>query len=312
MEKIILKNSNLEVSRLCVGGCPFGGHGWGATSHEDFVEAINYGLDCGINFFDTADVYGLGKSEELLGENLRGVRDKVVIATKFGVVVGDGPTRYDNSPEYIRKSCEGSLRRLQTDYIDLYQIHYRDENIPLCDVVETLKSLQEEGKIRYFGLSNIHSEHSLELTPFKNVFVSFQDEYSLACRKNEEDLKKLSSEFNMTPLTWGSLGQGILTGKYDKNVSFDQNDRRSRDVYVNFHGEKLLKNLQIVEKMREISKEINKSLSAIAIRFILDYLKDSVVIAGVKTKKQLEGNVQALGWNLEREYISQLEKISLE
>ncbi len=312
MEKISLKNSDLVVSRLCVGGCPFGGHGWGNVNRDDFVEAINYGLDCGINFFDTADVYGLGKSEELLGVNLKSVRDKVVIATKFGVVVGDGPTRYDNSPLYIRKSLEGSLKRLQTDYIDLYQIHYRDEKTPLCDVVDTLKSCQEEGKIRYFGLSNIHKDNIEEIKPYKGVFVSFQDEYSLACRKNEEDMKYLSEELNMTPITWGSLGQGILTGKYDKNVSFDSNDRRSRDVYVNFHGEKLLKNLQIVEKMRGISKEINKSLSAIAIRFILDYLKDSVVIAGVKTKKQLEGNVQALGWNLDREYISQLEKISLE
>lgn len=310
METIKLKNSDLEVSRLCIGGCPFGGHGWGNVSEEDFVDAINCALENGINFFDTADVYGLGASERLLGKYLHNVRDKVIIGSKFGVKVGNGATTYDNSPAYINECIEGSLERLKTDYIDLYQIHYRDENTPISDVVEALQKLQEQGKIRYFGLSNIHKDNIKELEPYKNLFVSFQDEYSLACRKNEEDMNYLSDSINMTPITWGSLGQGILTGKYDKNVSFDANDRRSRDIYVNFHGDKLLKNLDIVEEMKNISGEINKTLPAIAIRFILDYLKDSVVIAGVKTRKQLESNISALGWNLDNKYIKSLSLIS--
>ena len=310
METIKLKNSDLEVSRLCVGGCPFGGHGWGNVCEDDFVDAIECALDKGINFFDTADVYGLGTSEKLLGKNLHSVRDKVIIGSKFGVKVGNGATVYDNSPDYINKCIESSLNRLNTDYIDLYQIHYRDEKTPLSEVVETLKKLQDQGKIRYFGLSNVHKDNLEELKPYKNIFVSFQDEYSLACRKNENDMNFLSEEINMTPITWGSLGQGILTGKYDKNCSFDSNDRRSREIYVNFHGDKLLKNLEIVEEMKKISSEINKTLPAIAIRFILDFLKGSVVIAGVKNRKQLESNISALGWKLDKKYIDSLNTIS--
>ena len=122
----------------------------------------------------------------------------------------------------------------------------------------------------------------------------------------------ISKRLEVTPLTWGSLGQGILTGKYDKNVTFEANDRRSRDIYVNFHGEKLIKNLKIVEELKKISNEIDKSVSAVAIRWILDYLSDSVVIAGVKNINQLNGNREALGWNLSEEHIKILEMISKE
>ncbi len=310
MEKIILKNSDLEVPRLCIGGCPFGGYGWGDFSNEDFTEAIEYALDIGLNFFDTADVYGLGDSERLLGECFKNRRDKVIISTKFGVVFHYGSTGYNNNPQFIKRAIEGSLKRLQTDYVDLYQIHYRDNETPLGDVVEALNSLKEEGKIRYFGLSNIHEDNIDEIKPFINTFVSFQNEFSLACRKNEEDMHFFANEYSMTPFTWGSLGQGILTGKYDKNVTFGANDRRKRKEYVNFHGEKLLHNLQIVDEMRKISKEINKPISAIAIRFILDYLKGSVVLVGVKNKKQLEDNASALGWNLRSEQIKILDEIS--
>ena len=114
----------------------------------------------------------------------------------------------------------------------------------------------------------------------------------------------------MTPLTWGSLGQGILTGKYDKNCTFDSNDRRSRDIYVNFHGEKLLKNLKIVDVLKEIAKEVNKSIPAVAIRWILDYLENSVVLAGVKRISQVQSNLEAFGWNLTKEQINRLNEIS--
>ncbi|MBQ7257750.1 MAG: aldo/keto reductase [Abditibacteriota bacterium] len=312
MEKVNIKNTDLYVPRICVGGCPFGGYGWGIVNYDDVIETIYSAMDLGANFFDTADVYGLGESERIIGDCLKGRRDKAVIATKFGVVFDyQTKRRYNNSEIYIRRAIEGSLRRLQTDYIDLYQVHYRDGETPLDEVVNTLKALQQEGKIRYFGMSNIHQEQALELKPFKDVFVSFQNEFSLACRKNEEDMHVFSSEYNMTPLTWGSLGQGILTGKYDKNVKFTKDDRRSRKEYVNFHGRKLSKNLKIVDELKKISDEINKPISAIAIRFILDYLKDSIVLVGVKNKKQLEDNVKALDWNLTQEQLDLLNKKSI-
>jgi len=121
---------------------------------------------------------------------------------------------------------------------------------------------------------------------------------------------ELSDELSLTPLTWGSLGQGILKGKYDKNSTFGSDDRRSRDIYVNFHGEKLIKNLEIVEEMKSISEKIGKPVSAIAIRWILDHLKDSVVIAGIKNPSQLKGNAAALGWTLDKEFIDTLDKKS--
>lgn len=310
MEYVILKNSDLRVSRLCMGGCPLGGYGWGEIQENELIDAVHRALELGVNFFDTADTYGLGKSEETLAKALGNRRKDVIIATKFGVRVENGKTFYDNSPEYIKKACLASLKRLNTDYIDLYQIHYRDNKTPLSDVVKTLDGLKAEGKIRYYGLSNIHKKDLDELEKYKNKFVSFQDEYSLACRKNEKDIKLLKDKLGLSFLTWGSLGQGILTGKYDKDVKFTSNDRRSRDIYVNFHGDKLLKNLEIVEEMKKIAVKVDKPLSAIAIRWILDYMPESVVLVGVKRPSQIENNNEAFGWKLNQEYIEILNKIS--
>ena len=312
MEYTTLKNSDLKVSRICMGGCPMGGYGWGEVQENELIDAVHAALDQGITFFDTADTYGLGQSEITLGKALGEHRKDVIVASKFGVRAGNGKTVYDNSPEWIREALHGSLERLGTDYIDLYQIHYRDNITPISVVVETLEDLQKQGYIRYFGLSNIHREDLKELQPYVGKFVSFQDEYSLACRKNEADMLMIADQMRMTPLTWGSLGQGILTGKYDKNTVFDSNDRRSRDIYVNFHGEKLLKNLEIVEVLKKIAKEHEKSVASVAIRFILDYLPESVVLCGAKRPSQIIGNAEGAGWSLSKEEIEMLKKISSE
>ncbi len=137
-----------------------------------------------------------------------------------------------------------------------------------------------------------------------------QDEYSLACRKNEQNLQRLSHEYQMTPFTWGSLGQGILTGKYDKHSVFESNDRRSREIYVNFHGEKLLRNLEIVEVMKEIAANHGKPVSAVAVRFILDWLQGSVVLVGAKRPAQILGNIEGMDWNLTEQELRMLDKVS--
>lgn len=310
MEYLTLKNSDLYVSRLCMGGCPMGGYGWGNVQEQELLDAVSAALDAGINFFDTADTYGLGQSERTLGKALGSRRDQAVIATKFGVRVENGHTFYDNSPQWITAACEGSLQRLGSDHIDLYQVHYRDRKTPISAVLEALERLREQGKIRYFGLSNIHRENLPELTAWAGKFVSFQDEYSLVCRKNEEDMIALAQDLSMTPLTWGSLGQGILTGKYGASAAFGKDDRRSREIYVNFHGEKLVKNLQIVEAMRPIAAAHGKSVSAVAIRFILDHLPGSVVLCGAKRPAQILGNAEGLGWNLTDAELSCLDSIS--
>lgn len=311
MEYITLKNSDLTVSRLCMGGCPMGGYGWGVVQEKELIEAVHTALDQGITFFDTADTYGLGQSEITLGKALGEHRKDVVVASKFGVRVGGGKTVYDNSPEWIQQALEASLKRLGTDYIDLYQVHYRDGVTPIAVVIETLEEMKRKGYIRYYGLSNIHQADIPELLPHVGKFVSFQDEYSLACRKNETDMVHLSEQLHMNPLTWGSLGQGILTGKYNKeNAVFGSDDRRSRAIYVNFHGEKLMKNLEIVEVMRGIAQRYKKPVSAVAIRFILDHLPESVVLCGAKRPSQVLGNAEGADWKLSEEDLNTLDEVS--
>lgn len=310
MEYLTLAHSDLKVSRLCMGGCPLGEYGWGAVDHNALVRTVEAAVDNGITMFDTADIYGLGSSEEILGQVLGEKRKQVVIATKFGVRIENGKTYYDNSKGWIRKAVEGSLKRLNTDYIDLYQIHYRDGKTPMADIVESLQELRKEGKIRYFGLSNITVDDIVELIPYKEQFVSFQDEYSLATRKNEMIIQGVQETLELTPMSWGSLGQGILTGKYSKDSFFGEDDRRSRDIYTNFHGEKLLHNLAIVDELKRISQLNCHSVPSIAIRFILDYIKNSIVLVGIKNERQLAANLEAMEYNLSNEYINFLLRIS--
>lgn len=312
METTDIGRTGLEVSRLAFGGCPMGGHGWGATSRDDFIAAIRAALDVGLNFFDTADVYGLGEGERTLGDALRGSREAAVIATKFGVRVEGGQTSYDNSPSWIRAALDASLRRLRTEYVDLYQVHYRDGVTALDDVVTTLLELQEQGKIRHLGLSNIDAGNGYEVGSHPGVFSTFQNEFSLANRDHEDDIAVFTSKQGMVPLTWGSLGQGILSGKYDATSDFGAGDRRSRPTYVNFHGDKLAHNLRIVEILCRVAGEVGTSAAAVAIRWILDRLPGSVAIVGIKSIRQLEGNLEALGWNLSPADFAELDAVSLD
>lgn len=314
MEYIYYKD--LKLSRFCMGGCPMGEYDWGETSENDFVQAIHEALDQGVTFFDTANTYGLGKSEETLAKGLGTHRHEVVIQSKFGVRVMQDmvgrKTIYDNDTKYIRKALEGTLQRLGTDYVDIYTIHYRDYSTPIEEVMGCLNQLKKEGKIRYAGISNIHKNEIDELLEFKGCFATCQDEFSLACRKNEDDLRLVYERIGAIPMTWGSLGQGILTGKYDANVRFGENDRRRRDVYINFHGEKLKNNLKIVKTMQPIAESHRKTCAALAIRFILDYLKDSIVTVGVKNVSQMKSNLEGLDWKLNEDELKTLDLISRE
>lgn len=287
-----------------------GGHGWGNVSRAEFVTAIQAALNAGLNLFDTADVYGLGEGESTLGEAIQGRREDAVIATKFGVRVEGGRTFYDNSPAWITSSLEASLKRLNTDYIDLFQIHYRDESTHMDEVTSTLLGLQLQGKIRQLGLSNVSKADIPDIGAYAHHFATFQNEFSLANRNHEDSIRTLTNELNLTPLTWGSLGQGILSGKYDSSSTFGPEDRRSRATYVNFHGQKLEHNLRIVEVLKRIASEIDKSVSAVAIRWILDYLPGSVAIVGIKNLAQLQANLTALDWHLPAEALTELEHVS--
>jgi aryl-alcohol dehydrogenase-like predicted oxidoreductase len=285
-----------------------GGHGWGTDIVEaDLLDSVRTALDIGVNFFDTADVYGLGKSEELLGKALFGNRQNAVIATKFGVRYENGKSMYDNSPDWITYSLEGSLKRLGTEYIDLYQIHYRD-NTPLDEVIRCLEKHKESGKIRYIGITNLKSVD--EIKGYEKYFVSTQNEYSLSNRSNEQLLRALYTDYLLSPLTWGSLGQGVLSGKYDKNTVFSEKDRRSRPIYVNFHGQKFEKNLRIVSELRNITEKYGVPIPAVAIRWILDNLQGSIVLVGIKHPNQIIENVKAFDWFLSRDELNLLDHLS--
>jgi myo-inositol catabolism protein IolS len=293
-----LKGLPFEVSRLCIGGCPAGEYGWGNVSRDDIERAMLHAVEMGVNFFDTADAYGLGRSEETLGETLRACRGRIAIATKFGVRVENGKTFYDNSPAYIERALAASLKRLHTDYIDLYQVHYLDGITPIPQLMEALIAHKQKGDIRAIGLSNLNPADLPELLPYREHIASFQNHFSLAHRDDEAVIRDIAARLAAIPLTWGSLGQGILTGKYGSNVHFGADDRRSRAVYDNFYGEKLQKNLRIVEVMRPIATAHNVPVSAVAVRWIWDELPDSVVITGVKSPEQAEANAAAMTFEL--------------
>ena len=310
MNTITLKQTDLTVSRLCIGGCPAGEYGWGNVSRAEVEQAMRLAVDMGINFFDTADAYGLGRSEETLGETLAAYRGSVVIATKFGVRVEGGKTFYDNSPKYIERALAASLKRLRTDHIDLYQVHYLDGVTPIPTMMEALIKHQEKGDIRAIGLSNIAVDHVAELAPYREHIATFQNHFSLAHRDDEAAMRTIAADLGIAPLTWGSLGQGILTGKYTADVKFDASDRRSRAVYDNFYGDKLHKNLRIVEAMRPIAKAHNVAVASVAVRWILDALPDSAVITGVKSPAQAKDNALALGFVLNKDELNALNEAS--
>ena len=311
METIVMKGLPFAASRLCIGGCPAGEFGWGNVSRADIEAAMLRSLELGVVFFDTADTYGLGRSEETLGDVFHAHRSKVLLATKFGVRIEGGKTFYDNSPAYIETALTASLKRLHTDYIDLYQVHYLDNVTPVPVMMEALIAQKEKGRIRAIGLSNIHQSHIAAFAPYAAHLSTFQNHFSLAYRTEEESIRDISNQLSISPMTWGSLGQGILTGKYDETVHFDADDRRSRPIYENFHGEKLLQNLQIVKAMRPIAEKYSVSISSVAVRWILDTLPKSVVITGVKTPKQAENNALALTFSLTPDELSLLNNVSL-
>ena len=312
MEYVQLNHSDLTVSRFCMGGCPMGGYQWGETNQQDFVRAIQTGLEAGVTFFDTADTYGLGQSEKTLAKGLGNHRKDVVIQTKFGVRAGNGKTVIDNSPAWIREALDHSLKRLNTDYIDLYVVHYWDRKTPAEEIIDELERQKAAGKIRYFGLSNVKPNELPQCVPHKGQFVTAQHEFSLCCRDKEGELRLLEAEMDTTPMTWGSLGQGMLTGKYKEGVTFPANDRRRREVYVNFHGDKLKRNLKIVETLKMIAAVHNVSCAATAIRFIMDYLPTAIPIMGMKNALQMQDNLRSLDWHLSPEEVSLLNRVSLE
>ena len=311
-------STHLRCSQLGFGCCPLGGHGWGALDMTDAGYAIDKAIDHGVSLFDTADVYGLGESERRLGRTLGKKRKDVLVATKFGVRRAGGTTYHDNSMLWLDEALEASLQRLGTDWIDIYQVHYLDRKTPPDELVEALEAKRRAGKIRYYGFSNANEflldSVAAAATPGPESdqgLVSFQSEYSLLRREHESSIKDIQQKLNLLFCSWGSLAQGMLTGKYDDNTLFAECDRRSRAEYVNFHGDRRDRSLRIVDVVREIAGARQKTPAQVAIRWIIDHLGGGAcVLTGVKSVKQLDDNLGAFGWKLTPDELARLNEAS--
>jgi myo-inositol catabolism protein IolS len=299
MEYGKLGKTGLEISRIGFGCWAIGGHGYGKVDDAESIEAIRKALDAGVNFFDTADVYGFGHSEEILSKALGEERTSVVVASKFGVTWDrSGRTSYDCSPKRVVKALENSLRRLRLEAIPLYQIHWYDNVTPLSETLEALKRCQEAGKIRHIGCSNFPLQLLSQAEELCGI-ESLQRPYNLFERSLENDMMACVDQLNVSVIAYNVLARGLFSGKYTFHTVFGEADTRSLDS--NFRGEQLTRNLEFVSRIREIGRAYGKTPSQVAIRWALDNERVTSALVGAVTKRQVLENVGAAGWNLSSE-----------
>jgi myo-inositol catabolism protein IolS len=302
------KLGDLLVSRIAYGCWAMGGHGWGKVNDDDSIKAVHKALDLGINFFDTADVYGFGHSEVTLKKALGTKRQDVVIATKFGVTWdAQGKIGRNCSAKYMVSALENSLKRLDVECISLYQIHWPDAQVAIEETMDALQRAQQQGKIRYIGCSNFTGVEVKEASGFGGL-NSVQAPYSLLDREIETEFVGNGIKNKMAVLSYGSLTKGLCSGKFTEHTVFEENDTRSKDP--NFIGERFKKNLQIVEQLKHIGVKYNKSSAQVALRWVLDTPGITASIAGIKTAAQVEENSKALQWALSTEDYEFLSKYS--
>ncbi len=296
LETVPLVTGFPAATRLGMGCWAIGGHGWGRVQDDDSVRAVNCALDRGVSFFDTADAYGLGKSESLLSEILGNKRHSLIIGTKGGVKWDDcGNVWTDISPESLRQSLEGSLRRLRLDTIPLYYIHKPDNFTRIGDSIAALRRFQDEGKIVDIGVANFRPEQLLEALKVAPVKV-----VQLRLNLFEQDLlkeyQKICREYSVQLVAWGALADGLLTGKFGSNSSFGPDDHRSR--MADFIGKRYSCNLECVLQLTEFAAERGVPLSQLALRWVLDSSDVTMSLFGAKTDLQVEQNMSASSWRL--------------
>jgi aryl-alcohol dehydrogenase-like predicted oxidoreductase len=290
MEYMILGKSDLYVSRIALGTWAIGGKGWGNVDEKSAARAIDAAIDGGINFIDTAPYYGFGKSEEVVGEAVKNRRDKVILATKCGLSLAPMPVR-DLSPEAMEKELDDSLRRLGTDYIDLYQCHWPDPKTPIEKTMAALMKFKEQGKIRHIGLCNFSNAQLLAALEYGDV-ISLQAQYSLLERSVEEKIRATCQENNISLLPYGPLGGGVLTGKYPERPRFSMRDARS--FFYKYYSEKNWPPVAVLlDEMRQIAEPLGATPAALAISWLLSRPTVASVIAGARTPAQAAGNIEA-------------------
>ncbi len=310
MEYRKLGSSNLKVSVIGygawgIGGAPF----WNNEGHGKSLDSIRKAFDLGINFFDTAPVYGFGHSEELIGKALKPVRDKVIIATKCGLRWDKealGSIRKDASRNSILEEIDLSLKRLDTDVIDLYQVHWPDVETSQKETMETLLEIQQKGKIRYIGVSNYSVEQIKECLQVAKI-VSLQPEFSLLARDIQQDTVQVCLENNIGIVAYSPLSSGVLTGKYDKDTKFK--DWRSKGIIGTFTGEGFVRNIEKVDQLKAIADAEGKTCGQMAINWVLRQEGLTTALVGVKNPNQVGENLKSVGWKPSSRNCERIEKI---
>jgi aryl-alcohol dehydrogenase-like predicted oxidoreductase len=313
MELRTFGTTGVRVSPLCLGAMMFGE--WGNTDHDEAIRIIHAALDGGINFIDTADVYSAGESEEIVGKALKGRRDKVVLATKVHGSMGDDPNEFGNSRRWIIKEVENSLRRLQTDWIDLYQIHRPEADTAIDETLGALTDLVRQGKIRYIGSSTFPASQIVEAQWVaerrnRERFVCEQPPYSLIVRGIEADVLPTCKRYGMGVIPWSPLAGGWLTGKWRKGQDVPDSTRAERlpqryDLSLPQNQRKL----EAVEQLAQLAEEIGISLIHLAIAFVIRHPAVTAAIIGPRTMEQLESQIGAADVELSAEVLDRIDQI---
>jgi aryl-alcohol dehydrogenase-like predicted oxidoreductase len=297
----------LKVSQIglgCMGMSEFYGH----PDDTESDRAIKRAYELGITFFDTSDMYGPYKNEILVGKALKDIRKNVVIATKFGIMrTGDPKVRGINGrPEYVKTSCEGSLKRLGTDYIDLYYLHRVDPNTPIEETVGAMGELVKEGKVKYIGLSEASAE-TLKRAHKEHPITALQSEYSLWTRDPEDEILKAVKELGIGFTAYSPLGRGFLTGRFKTIDDLDEDDYRRHSP--RFQGENFEKNLKLVDKIKELAKKRNIKPSQLALAWVLNQGDFIFPIPGSTKISHIEENIEATSIRLTREELNQIDEL---
>ncbi|PLR84899.1 aldo/keto reductase [Bacillus sp. V33-4] len=306
-EKVRIGNTDLYVNRIGLGTNAVGGHNIYPNLSEDTgKEVVRTALDNGINFLDTAFIYGPERSEELIGEVVKenGNRSDVVIATKGAHKFVNGEVVLDNSPAFLKEAVEGSLKRLQTDYIDLFYIHFPDEHTPKAEAVGALKELKDAGKIKAIGVSNFSIEQLKEANVDGYVDV-LQSEYNLFKREVEQKILPYTTEHNISFVPYFPLAAGLLGGRYNKDTKFE--DGRAKNPL--FQGEAFIRNLEKVEQVREIANAKNAEAAHVVLAWYLTRDSIDVLIPGAKKPEQVINNLKTLDVELTAEEIEKISSI---
>ncbi len=321
MESRMLGGSGLKVPVLCLGTGTFGGgteffKGFGASDVAEATRLVDVCLEAGLNLFDSADIYSEGLAEQILGKAIEGRRDKVLISTKGTFRLGTGPNDVGSSRHHLFQAVEGSLRRLKTDYIDLYQLHAFDALTPIDEALSALDDLVRAGKIRYVGCSNFSGWHlmkSLAIADARGLprYVAHQAYYSLLGREYEWELMPLAIDQNIGTVVWSPLGWGRLTGKIRRGQPPPATSRLRTQVTADagppIPDERLYR---VVEALDAVAGETGKTVPQIALNWLLGRPTVSTIVIGARNEEQLRQNIGAVGWSLTPAQVAALEAAS--